>query len=127
LEVVLMGRNPHLGLLQWEGPRDVEAALGALALADAADLAERMLTELSGGERQRVFLARALAQDADVLLMDEPFGALDAQLRVVMQRELLALWERSEKTVLFRSAGFRGPFGIMNGHCLHTARPSCEP
>ena len=77
-DYVLLGRTPHIGYFGSERRVDVEAARSALATLDLGSLAERRLGTLSGGERQRVVLARAVAQQAPVLLLDEPTSSLDA-------------------------------------------------
>jgi len=87
-EVALMGRAPHLGLWSLEGPHDLEIARSALDQFDALDLAERPVSQLSGGERQRVFLARAFAQEAALLVLDEPTAALDLSHQVLLVNAL---------------------------------------
>ncbi len=76
-EYVLLGRTPHLGPLAKEGRRDREAAARALARLDLLGYGERRLGTLSGGEKQRAVVARALAQEAKIVLLDEPTAALD--------------------------------------------------
>lgn len=72
-----------------------------LALTGLTDFAKARPHQLSGGMKQRVSVARALVDDRDILLMDEPFGALDEQTRLVLQQELLRIWETTGKTVVF--------------------------
>ena len=79
MDAVLAGRNPHLGLFQWEKESDYKIAEEALKLARIEDLSSRHVHELSGGERQRMIVAMALAQDCRVMLLDEPVTSLDIQ------------------------------------------------
>jgi len=77
-DVVLMGRYGRLGWFRRPGPADRAAAMDCLAKMGMSELAHRQISQLSGGQQQRVFLARALAQDAAVYFMDEPFAGVDA-------------------------------------------------
>ena len=79
--------------------------------------------ELSGGMKQRVGLARALATEPEVLLMDEPFAALDAQTRDLMQSELLQIWERTRKTVLFVTHSIEEAVYVSDRVVLLSRRP----
>jgi len=95
--------NVLLGLEAKRVPKDaaIARAQEQIALVGLAEFEAFYPHELSGGMRQRVNLARALAIDPEVLLMDEPFASLDAQTREVMQGELLRIWSAEQKTVLF--------------------------
>ena len=76
-DVVMMGRSAKLGILNWPHRKDREYVQHALELVDLSDLAERQISQLSGGQQQRMFIARALAQEAELMLMDEPLSGLD--------------------------------------------------
>ncbi|HEY9402070.1 MAG TPA: ABC transporter ATP-binding protein [Pyrinomonadaceae bacterium] len=100
LEVVLMGRSPYTSRFRFENERDIGVAHDALAAVDAAHLSARSVTELSGGERQLVALARALAQEPECLLLDEPSAALDLKHRAGLIRHLSRLRDERGITAL---------------------------
>ncbi|MDH4205358.1 MAG: ABC transporter ATP-binding protein [Desulfobacteraceae bacterium] len=81
-EIVLMGRSPYLGMLGLEGENDLEIANQAIAFTGLENLAHRKLDQLSGGEQQRVFIARAICQEPDIILLDEPTASLDLAYQV---------------------------------------------
>jgi iron complex transport system ATP-binding protein len=100
LEVVLTGRSPYTPRYRFEDERDCARAMEALATVDAAHLAGRRVTELSGGERQLVSVARALAQEPQCILLDEPSAALDLKHRAALVRTLAALRDSQSLTAL---------------------------
>lgn len=99
-ETVLMGRTARLGWFGFESSTDRHAVTQALRDTDTLDLADRRLDQLSSGQRQRVFIARALAQDTPILLLDEPTAFLDLQHQLIIFDLLADLKSKSGKTLL---------------------------
>lgn len=95
-----MGRTPHLNWLGHISARDETIAQHAMQRTDALSLADRRMGELSGGEQQRVLIARALAQEAQILLLDEPTAHLDLQYQVSLLRLIRELAARDGLAVL---------------------------
>ncbi len=112
-DVVMMGRYGHMGFLRIPGAADRAAVDGALARVDMSDFRKRQIGELSGGQRKRVFLARALAQDARVILLDEPFTGVDVKTEDAIIALLRAL--RDEGRVM-----------LVSTHNLGTVPEFCD-
>jgi iron complex transport system ATP-binding protein len=99
-EIVLMGRAPHSGGMAFENAHDRDVAREMMRLTDVEGFADQPVTNLSGGERQRVFIARALAQQPEIILLDEPNAHLDIAHQVDMFRIIKRLNTESGLTVL---------------------------
>jgi NitT/TauT family transport system ATP-binding protein len=118
-------RNITFGLEEKriEKEKRVEIAKHYLRLVHLEGFENKYPRELSGGMQQRVAIAQTLACDPEVILMDEPFGALDAQTRKVMQMELLKIWEKEKKTIVFVTHDVEEAIYLGTRVVVMTARP----
>jgi NitT/TauT family transport system ATP-binding protein len=118
-------RNVEFGLEAKRLPRRERSDLARhyLELVGLTGFEDRYPHELSGGMKQRVAIARSLAYDPDVLLMDEPFAALDAQTRESLQEELLRIWEKTGKTIVFITHGIDEAVYLGQRVAVLTSRP----
>jgi len=114
IEMVLMGRSPYLGRLMFEGARDLEIAKKAMEWTETLPIGERYVDEISGGERKRVFIARALVQEPEVILLDEPTANLDIHHQVDFLELILNLNREKGLTI------------AMASHDLNIASEYCD-
>ena len=125
-EVVLMGRTPHLGLLRYEGKRDMAIAWQAMEATETQFFAERRVGELSGGEKQRLVIARALTQQPKVILLDEPTANLDINYQVEILDLIRSLCLEQGLTVVIAlhdlnlAAQYCDWLVMLNGGRVHT-------
>lgn len=129
-EVVLMGRYRELGLFKWPKVADKQAAEHALEMVGMLPFANRQISQLSGGQQQRLFIARALLQDADLYLMDEPFAGVD----MATEKAIIALMDKLKlqgKTLLvvhhdLSSVDSYFDWIVMLNTCLIASGPVAE-
>jgi iron complex transport system ATP-binding protein len=114
IEIVLMGRSPYLGYLMFESEKDLEIAKKAMEWTEILNFSERPIDELSGGERKRVFIARALAQEPEVILLDEPTANLDIHHQIEFLDLILSLNRERGLTI------------IMATHDMNLASEFCD-
>jgi iron complex transport system ATP-binding protein len=114
LETVLMGRSPHLGHLMFESEKDLEITRKAMEWTKMLSFSERSMDELSGGERKRVFIARALAQEPEVILLDEPTTNLDIHHQMDFLDLILTLNRERGLTI------------VMASHDMNIASEFCD-
>jgi manganese/iron transport system ATP-binding protein len=127
-EVVMMGRVGRIGWLRSPGRKDWDQVQMALAQVDLSHLAERQIGELSGGQQQRVFLARALAQEAELLLLDEPLTGLDMPSQEAILAILAAMRDSGMTIILSthdlnKAADLFGRMVLLNGRIVADGPP----
>jgi iron complex transport system ATP-binding protein len=114
LEIVLMGRSPHLGHQMFESEKDLQIARKAMEWTETLSFAERSIDELSGGERKRIFIAKALAQEPEVILLDEPTANLDIHHQIDFLDLILTLHREKGLTI------------VMASHDMNIAAEFCD-
>jgi iron complex transport system ATP-binding protein len=114
IEIVLMGRSPYLGQVVFENKKDLEIAKKAMKWTEVLPFADRSINELSGGERKRVFIARALAQEPEVILLDEPTANLDIHHQIDFLDLILTLNRERGLTI------------VMASHDINIASEFCD-
>jgi iron complex transport system ATP-binding protein len=114
LETVLMGRSPYLGHLMFESEKDLEIVKKAMEWTNILEFSERPMDELSGGEKKRVFIARALAQEPEVILLDEPTANLDIHHQMDFLDLILTLNRERGLTI------------VMASHDMNIASEFCD-
>jgi len=126
--LVLTGRYVHLGWLRWPGAGDRQIARQTLERVGLEALAQRQIHQLSGGQQQRVLLARSLAQEADLLLLDEPLTAIDGESRDTMDATLAQL-QRQGKTIVIAThdvgrldSDYDAIVTLLDGRCVAVKR-----
>jgi ABC-type Mn2+/Zn2+ transport system ATPase subunit len=128
-KLVLTGRYVYLGWLKRPKPHDWQIADAALEHMGLSDLAERQISELSGGQQQRTLLARALAQNADLLLLDEPLNAVDAKTKQIVARVLADLKTQGKTAIIAThdidhlDTDFDGAVYLADGKQVHMDAP----
>ncbi|MFA5182346.1 MAG: ABC transporter ATP-binding protein [Syntrophales bacterium] len=131
-EIVLMGRSPHLAPWAFEGKRDHETVNRVMAQTDTMSFADRSLEHLSGGERQRVLIARALAQEPRLMLLDEPTAFLDIRHQVEIMNLLKSLNKEEGLTVLAvthdinLASLYCDRIILLDGGAIHAEGPPAE-
>ncbi len=131
-EIVLMGRTPHMGFLEYEGKKDIDIAVKAMELTDTLHLAERRAGELSGGERQRLTIARALAQQPQIILLDEPTSHLDINYQIETLELISGLCKTEGLAVLAAmhdlnlAAQYCDRIIMLNKGCIFDEGSPCE-